>query len=60
MKLLYVNACVRENSRTNILAENFYGIKDISYIKAEGLDILGADTEKILETAKNEIIKIII
>lgn len=30
------------------IAEVFYGIKDIHYIKAEGLDIVGADVEAIL------------
>jgi putative NADPH-quinone reductase len=37
------------------LAENFYGIKDISYIKAEGLDIFGANIQEILNCAKKEI-----
>ena len=37
------------------LAENFYGIKDIVYIKAEGLDIYGANTEEILKKAKKDI-----
>lgn len=37
------------------LAENFYGIKDIEYIKAEGLDIFGANVEEILENAKKDI-----
>ena len=37
------------------LAENFYGIIDINYIKAEGLDILGANIQEILENAKKEI-----
>lgn len=31
------------------LAESFYGIKDIECIKALGLDILGADSEKIVQ-----------
>ena len=31
------------------IAEVFYGIKDIHYIKAEGLDIVGADVEAILK-----------
>ena len=31
------------------LAQNFYGIKEVSLIKAVGLDIYGADAEKILE-----------
>ena len=33
------------------LAKSFYGIPDVRYIKAEGLDIIGADVEKILKTA---------
>ena len=37
------------------LAENFYGINDINYIKAEGLDILGASIQEILEKAKKDI-----
>jgi FMN-dependent NADH-azoreductase len=39
------------------LAENFYGIKDISYIKAEGLDIYGANVQDILGNAKRNIEK---
>jgi FMN-dependent NADH-azoreductase len=37
------------------LAENFYGIKDINYIKTEGLDIWGANIQEILEKAKKEV-----
>ena len=37
------------------LANNFYGIKDITHIKAECLDIYGANIEKILEKAKKDI-----
>jgi len=37
------------------LSETFYGINDIKYIKAEGLDIYGADVEHILDDAKREI-----
>jgi FMN-dependent NADH-azoreductase len=37
------------------LARNLYGISDISLVKAEGLDIWGADSEKILEQAKRAI-----
>ena len=36
------------------LAQNFYGIKDVELIKATGLDIDGADEEKILEDCKNK------
>ena len=39
------------------LAENFYGINDINYIKAEGLDILGSSIQEILEKAKKDIEK---
>ena len=34
------------------LAQGFYGITDAACIKAEGLDIIGADVEKILSEAK--------
>ena len=36
------------------LANNFYGIPDVEYIKAEGLDIIGADVEKLLNEAYPE------
>lgn len=39
------------------LAENFYGINNINYIKAEGLDILGSSIQEILEKAKKDIEK---
>lgn len=39
------------------LAENFYRINNINYIKAEGLDIFGASIQEILEKAKKEIEK---
>lgn len=34
------------------LANTFYGINDVCQIKAEGLDIIGADVEAILNEAK--------
>ena len=37
------------------MSETFYGIQDIHLIKAEGLDIIGADTEKIMKSACEEI-----
>ena len=37
------------------LARNFYGIADVRLVKAEGLDIWGADPVEILERAKQEI-----
>ena len=33
------------------LARNFYGISDVNLIKALGLDIYGADIEKIINAA---------
>ena len=37
------------------LAQNFYGIPDLYLVKAEGLDIFGADPHQILEQAKRDI-----
>ena len=37
------------------LAQGFYGIPDVSIVKAEGLDIWGADPEAIMAEAKAEI-----
>ena len=39
------------------LAENFYGINNIHFISAEGLDIYGVNTENILREAENKIDK---
>ena len=36
------------------LAQNFYGIPDVRQIRAEGLDIIGADAERILREAMEE------
>ncbi len=36
------------------LASGFYGIKDIKFVSAEGLDIYGADVEGILEEAEQK------
>ena len=33
------------------LAQNFYGIRDVRLVKAQGLDVVGADPETILKTA---------
>ena len=35
------------------LAKNFYGIDSVSCVKAEGLDVYGANVTKIMEEAKN-------
>lgn len=37
------------------LAKNFYGIGEVEFIKAMGLDIEGAETEKILQECEEEI-----
>ena len=37
------------------LAKSFYGIKDVSCVSAEGLDIRGADVEYILKKAKDSV-----
>lgn len=37
------------------LAQNFFNIKNVYQISAEGLDIMGADVNKILQKAKNDI-----
>lgn len=39
------------------LCNNFYGIKDTTFIKAEGLDIWGADISKIMQKAKESILQ---
>jgi len=41
------------------LAQKFHGIKDVEYIKAEGLDIAGAQVEEILQKAEKNIDKIL-
>ena len=40
------------------LCEAFFGIREFAYIKAEGLDIVGADIPRILQCAKKEIDKL--
>ena len=35
------------------LSKNFYGINNVQLVKAEGLDIYGADVSAIMQTAKN-------
>ena len=37
------------------LAKGFYGIKEVALVKAEGLDVYGADVNKIMQNAKNSI-----
>ena len=60
-KLIYVTTAggpIRCNfgyEYVDALAKNFYGIKDVSCIKAEGLDIHGADANAIMQNAKNSI-----
>ena len=38
------------------LAENFFGINDINFFAAEGLDIFGADIKSIMDEAKERIL----
>ena len=33
------------------IAQTFYGIQDVSQVKAEGLDVIGANVEEILKKA---------
>ena len=37
------------------LAQCFYGVSDVQLIKAEGLDVFGANVPKIMEDAKNSL-----
>lgn len=39
------------------LAQNYYGIHDVKLIKAEGLDIDGADVEAIIKSKEEEIME---
>ena len=41
------------------VSEMFYGIKKFDYIKAEGMDIFGADVDDIIKKAQEDIDKII-
>ena len=40
-----------------VLAQNFYGIDDVRFFSAEGLDIFGADVKEIMNEAKDCIMK---
>ena len=40
------------------LSQNFFGINDINFFSAEGLDIFGADVNKILSDAKAKICEV--
>lgn len=41
------------------LAKTFYGVNEVQYIKAQGLDIYGASVDEILNKAKTDIDKIL-
>ena len=41
------------------IAQDFHGIKNVNYIKAEELDIIGSDVEEILKKAEEKIDKLI-
>ena len=61
-KLIYVTTAggpIKYNfgyDYASALAKNFYGINDVSIVKAEGLDIYGADVTSIIEKAKSDLI----
>ena len=38
------------------LAQNFYGIRNVSCLKAENLDLIGADAESILQVAEKQFV----
>ena len=40
------------------LAQNFFGIKDVRFASAEGLDIFGADVGSIMDKAKEQVLKL--
>ena len=40
------------------LAQNFFGIKDVRFASAEGLDIFGADVGGIMDKAKEQVLKL--
>ena len=58
-KLIYVTTsggpiiCNFGYDYVSALAKNFYGIKDVYFVSAQGLDIKGANAEVILEQVKN-------
>ena len=39
------------------LAQNFYGIQDVRLIKATGLDVRGADVDKIIKATLEDIVE---
>ena len=62
-KLIYVTTsggpmkCNFGFDYVSALAKNFYGIKEVELVKAEGLDIFGANVKEIIEKAKSAIDK---
>ena len=61
-KLYYITTSggpIRKNNfgfdYVKALAENFFGISEVCFFSAEGLDILGADVQAIMEEAKRGI-----
>lgn len=58
MKTLFINACVRDGSRTLRLAKRLLcrlGEHEEINLEARGLDIWGADVEGVLKAAEAEI-----
>ena len=60
-KLVYVTTaggpikCNFGYEYVSALAKNFYGIADVEFVSAEGLDVYGADVDKILHDAKSSL-----
>lgn len=51
----FMGECTYGFGYIKALANGFYGIDDVRMLSAEGLDIFGADTEKIIYDAKKKI-----
>ena len=65
-RLIYVTSAGGKIGKENCgfgyvksLCEHLYGIHDLVFIKAEGLDIWGADVDQVLNSAKKEIADIL-
>ena len=60
-KLIYVTTsggpikCNFGYEYVSALAKNFYGIAEVEFVSAEGLDVYGADVAKILHDAKSSL-----
>ena len=52
----YIGNCNFGFDYVKALAENFFGIKDVFFFSAQGLDIFGADTLAIMDKAKQDML----